>query len=416
MPDDFNNTPAGQEPTVPSARPVYSTSDYAKRRQYDAPPPPPSNERDSAARQRAKKRRVQGGRTQRAEWAWVVVAATLFAVVLVISVGATVFVQASQTAPEIIPTADAAALPTPILAYSDFSDQIQLDRALILPDGSSVELVPWDGQSRFTMVLAGLDRRPGETGLAYRTDSMMVISLDPVNDTIGVLSIPRDLYVQIPGYGSLQRINTPMVFGESRSQGSGPQLLMQTVQLNLGIRINEYLLVDFQAFIDLVDAIGGVTVNSPTTINDPRYPSMNYGYDPFYLAAGVHQLNGYDTLRYARTRHGDSDISRAERQQQVLYAVRDKVLDLNMLPTLIAQSPSLWASLQDNVYTGLSLEQILQLGIYVADVPRENITMDVIDFSYLQGYTTESGAQVLVPNRSRLGSLMVDVFGTNYSQ
>lgn len=415
MPDEFNQNRANQEPTVPSPQPIYSTSDYAGRHPYAAPPPPP-NERNSAARERAKKRRIHGGTTQRAEWAWVVVAATLFAVVIVISVGATVFVQASQTELEIIPTADVAALPTPIVAYSDFSDQIQLSEALILPDGSSVELVPWDGESRFTMILAGLDRRPGETGLAYRTDSMMLISLDPVNDAIGVLSIPRDLYVQIPGYGSLQRINTPMVYGENRSAGTGPQLLMQTVQLNLGIRVNDYLLVDFQAFIDLVDAIGGVTINNERTINDPRYPSMNYGYDPFFLAAGVHQLNGYDTLRYARTRHGDSDISRAERQQQVLYAVRDKVLDLNMLPTLIAQSPSLWASLQDNVYTGLSLEQILQLGLYVRDVPRENITMDVIDFSYLQSYTTGSGAQVLVPNRARIGTLMLEVFGPNYNQ
>jgi LCP family protein required for cell wall assembly len=346
----------------------------------------------------------------------VIVAATLFGVIIVVSLGAVVLIRANQTPQEVIPTADVvASLPTPVIVNNDLSN-IVLGDALVMADGSSIQLTPWDGQSRFTMVMVGLDRRPGETGLAYRTDTMMLISIDPIAKSIGVLSIPRDLYVQVPGYAALQRVNSPMVFGETNRPGGGPILMMQTVQLNLGMRVNDYVAVDFQAFIDVVNAIGGISVTTDYTINDPQYPNMNYGYDPFYLPAGTHLLDGYNALRFARTRHGDSDIQRAERQQATLLAVRDKLLNANMLPSLIAQAPSLWQSLSDNVYTGLTFEQMVQLGLYVKDIPLENIELGVINYEYLIPYTTEDGASVLIPNRARLGTLMVNTFGASYSQ
>ena len=402
------------EASIPTVKtpPVYSTNHYSRKQ---APPPPPL--RESAARERVKRRRVNG-RGSSADWAWVIVAGALFGIVLIVSMGAVLLVRAAQQEVAVIPTAAVAELlPTPVLAYNDFNAaSAELGEVLILPDGSSIELRPWDGRSRFTMIMVGLDRREGETGLAYRTDTMMLISLDPINSTIGVLSIPRDLFVQVPGYSELQRINTPMFFGETQRPGYGPTLMMQTVQLNLGIIVNDFVAVDFQAFIDIIDALGGITVDNARTINDPLYPNLNYGYDPFYLAAGIHNLNGYNALRFARTRHGDSDIARAERQQQVLYAIRDKVLRLDMLPVLLTQAPALWASLEQNLYTGLSLEQIIQLGLYARDIPLENITMGVIDFQYLRSYTTNSGASVLIPNRAKLGELMTQTFGPNYAQ
>jgi polyisoprenyl-teichoic acid--peptidoglycan teichoic acid transferase len=400
----------GGNPVVP---PVYSTRHYS--RQQSAPPPPPPM-RESAARERAKRRRTNG-RPAGSEWAWVVMAAALFAVVLVVSISALVFVRASQNETEVLPTADYLAdLPTPFIDHTEFGDTIEPGDALALPDGSSIALVPWDGQSRFTMILAGLDRRPGDTGLGYRTDSMMLVSVDPVGKSIGILSIPRDLFVQIPGYSELERVNAPMVFGESRCPGCGSKLLMQTVQLNLGIRVNEYMLVDFDAVITLVDVLGGIDVELDYTINDTAYPNMHYGYDPFYLPAGRHHLNGYNALRFARTRHGASDIQRAERQQQVITSIRQKVLDGNMIPTLILRSPEIWNNLSDNLYTGLTLEQIIQLGLYVKDIPLDSIKMGVMDYKYLRSYETNSGAQVLIPNRASLGELMTNVFGANYSQ
>jgi LCP family protein required for cell wall assembly len=263
----------------------------------------------------------------------------------------------------------------------------------------------------------GLDRRPGETGLAFRTDTMMIVSLDPATNQIGILSIPRDLYVEVPGYSQLQRVNTPMVLGELRQPDFGPQLAMQTVQYNLGIRIHDFVAADFQAFISFIDAIGGIEIDIPYPISDPLYPNMYFGYDPFYIRAGRQTLNGDTALKYARTRHGDNDFQRAQRQQLVVYAVRDRLLNGGtVLPQLIVQSPSLWAAFQDNIYTGLTLDQIIQLGLYIKDIPAENIRTGVINQAYTVNYTTSDGAQVLVPDRARIGSLMVEVFGDTYSQ
>lgn len=402
----------GAEASIPSPRPVYSTKDYADKRHMPPTPPPIET---SAVRDRVRRRRIhKRGNNPVSEWVWVVVAGALFAVVLVVSFGAFVMVQASNTETVPLPTADVV-LPTAVVARTDFSD-VLVDNTLLLDDGSSIALEPWDGESRFTMILVGLDRRPGQTGLTYRTDTMMLLSIDPVSNSIGVLSLPRDTYVVIPGYASRQRINSAMVLGELEQSGYGPELMRDTVSRNFGIRVHDYMAVDFQAFIDVVDAVGGVEIETTYTINDPQYPGMNYDYDPFYLPAGTHFLNGYDTLRFARTRHGDSDIRRAERQQQVIYALRDRILDRDMVPTLLAQSPALWTSWQDNVHTGLSFEQIIQLGLYAKDVPRDNITMGVVNYQYLQSWSTPEGASVLIPNVSRLPELMTRVFGAEYNQ
>ena len=399
-----------QEASIPSPRPVYSTKDYSNKRQV--PPPPPTQ--ISAARDRVRRRSISKRGNTAGEWVWVVVAAALFAVVLVVSFGAFVMIQASNADVIPLPTADVA-LPTAVVARSDFGEAVVGD-TLVLDDGSSIALEPWDGESRFTMILVGLDRRPNQTGLTYRTDTMMLVSIDPVSNSIGVLSLPRDTYVVIRGYASRQRINSAMVLGELEQTGFGPELMRETVSRNFGIRVHDYMAIDFQAFIDLVDAVGGVEVETSYTINDPQYPSMNYGYDPFYLPAGTHFLNGYDALRFARTRHGDSDIRRAERQQQVIFALRDRILNRDMVGSLLAQSPALWTSWQDNIHTGLTFEQIIQLSLYVRDVPRENITMGVVDFQYLQSWSTPEGASVLIPNVSRLPELMIRVFGDDYNQ
>jgi anionic cell wall polymer biosynthesis LytR-Cps2A-Psr (LCP) family protein len=191
---------------------------------------------------------------------------------------------------------------------------------------------------------------------------------------------------------------------------------MQTVQYNLGIRVHDYVAVDFQAFVNFIDAIGGIEMDVPYSISDPLYPDMNYGYDPFYIRAGRQTLDGSTALKFARTRHGDNDFLRAQRQQLVMYAVRDRLLNSESLPQLIVQSPSLWAALQGKIYTGLTLEQVIQLGLYIRDIPAENIRTGVINEAYTVDFTTPQGAQVLVPDRTRLGTLMIETFGQTYSQ
>ncbi len=384
-------------------------------------PPPPTTSmyppKESAARKRSRQRVVSGGQAT-SGWALVIAASTLVMLALFVTMAVVLYLTIYEQEQEVLPTA-VLQLPTAVSARQDFSDvDISLisGSSLMLDDGREIVIEPWDGESRFTVLMMGLDRRPGENGLAYRTDTMMVVSLDPATDSIGILSIPRDLYVPVPGYSEYQRINSAMVLGELQRTGNGPTLAMQTVQSNLGIRINDYVAVDFQAFINFVDTIGGIEITTNYTINDSTYPNMYYGYDPFYLPAGTHQLDGATALKYARTRHGSSDFQRALRQQEVLYAVRDKVLQPGVLAQLIVQSPTLYEQYQEDISTGLTLDQMIQLTLYLKDIPTENINTGVIDQRYISNYTTQSGAQVLVPNRYALGPLMVEVFGDNYNQ
>jgi len=279
---------------------------------------------------------------------------------------------------------------------------------------------PWDGTHRLTILMMGLDKRPGEAGTAFRTDSMMVISIDPTAKSIGVLSIPRDMFVEIPtdtvvrnSYG-LQRINAAYVIGELARPGYGAQLAVQATQYNLGIRINNYVVYEFTAVINGIDDLGGLDINVPTTINDPAYPNMYDGYDPLYIPAGMIHMNGTLALKYARTRHQTDDLDRARRQQQILMAARAKILNLNLLPQLVLRAPDLWNQLSTGLHTDLSLSQLLSLAVYMKDIPTQNIHQGVIDWSYLTGLNY-NGQDVLIPQRAKIGPLLEQIFGANYN-
>jgi polyisoprenyl-teichoic acid--peptidoglycan teichoic acid transferase len=374
---------------------------------YYAPPPPV--ERGIPLRPRRPRR------ARSTDWAWFVIAGALFGVVLIVSLSLVAVLRATSEGIEVIPT-QVVQLPTPVDARTDLtgsSGGSTSGQQVTFANGTQVALQPYRG-GRMTILVMGLDRRPGETGLSYRTDTMLVVSIDPVGNQLGILSIPRDLYVEVPGYGQLQRINSAMVLGELQQTGYGPSLAMQTVQLNLGIRIHAYMAVDFNAFITLIDVLGGIDVDVEHDIIDYEYPDMNYGYDPLIIRAGLQHFDGETALKYSRTRHGDNDFERARRQQQVLFAIRDRVLDADAIPQLIAQAPSLWASFNQNVYTELSLERLIQLGLALKDIPVENIRTGVIDGNYIMPYTTSQGASVLVPRREAMGGLMAQIFGENF--
>jgi polyisoprenyl-teichoic acid--peptidoglycan teichoic acid transferase len=268
----------------------------------------------------------------------------------------------------------------------------------------------WSGTQRVTVLVMGIDRRQGETDTAYRTDTMMLLSVDPVAHTAIMLSIPRDLWVEIPGYDT-NTINTANFTGDAyQYPGGGPALAVKTVEHNLGVTVDYYVRMDFTAFETLVDAIGGIDIDVPEAINDPWYPDGAYGYEPFYLAAGHQHLNGHDALRYARTRHDSSDIERAKRQQQVVKAVRSKILSLHMLPTLIAKAPALYQTLNESIQTNLSLDQAFSLALLAQDIPEENIQSEVIDYRYVLDYQTPEGRQVLVPLRDKIRELRDRLF------
>jgi LCP family protein required for cell wall assembly len=262
----------------------------------------------------------------------------------------------------------------------------------------------WNGKERVNILVLGVDQRPGESG-PWRTDTMIVVSVDPESKSAGMLSIPRDLWVEIPGYGS-DRINTAYVYGDlNQVPGGGPALAKKTVQYNLGEPIHYYLRVNFAAFQQVIDLIGGVDIYVERAINDPLYPDMNYGYDPLQIAAGWQHMDGALALKYARTRHDSSDFERMRRQQQVMLAVRDKVTNLSLLPKLLPHAGDLAKTLGNSIQTDLTLDQLLRLAQLGTEIERARIRTASIDETMTSSWTTPQGAMVLVPDRSKMAVL-----------
>jgi LCP family protein required for cell wall assembly len=278
----------------------------------------------------------------------------------------------------------------------------------------TLNIQPWDGKGRFTMLLMGVDKRPSEPLSSSRTDVMMVLSFDPVTHTAGMLSIPRDLFVPIPGEADMQRINSAYEIGELKAAGTGPALAMQTIQYNFGLHVNSYVIFTFAAVTAVIDAVGGVDINVPSAINDDQFPDMNYGFDPLHIPAGMVHMDGTLALKYARTRHDDSDFERTHRQQDVMLAVRDKVVHLNMLPQLAQQAPMLWSQLQTSVFTDLTLDKMLSLAVYVRDIPPGSIHHATLEGQYVRPIQWQ-GDSVLTPDRDKLTALMTTIFGANYT-
>lgn len=271
---------------------------------------------------------------------------------------------------------------------------------------TGVRLPNYEQKERVNILLMGVDKRPDET--YSRTDTMIVVTVDPNAKTAGMLSIPRDLFVTIPGY-SEDRINKAYYLGQRDDYpGGGPGLAMKTIQHNLDIPIHFYAQIDFNGFEKIIDTLGGIDIYVPETIDDPKFPDNNYGYDPFYIEAGQQTLNGHEALRYARTRHtAGSDFARAERQQAVLLAIRDKALRIGIIPKI----PELWNTMADTVETDLQLVDILELAQLADEIGADDIHQTVIDSSMTVDYVVpETGAQVLLPLFEKIEPIIDEMF------
>lgn len=301
------------------------------------------------------------------------------------------------------PAADTPTPPTPTVYYATPTTPVASNPSTPLPVPKSRP----QGEAT-TVLLLGTDRRSPD-GSIDNTDTLMLFHLDPNARRIVILSIPRDLYVEIPGHEQ-GRINTAYALGEQDGAG-GLALARQTVSTTLGIPVQHAVCLNFDAFVTLINAIGGVDVDVPDDISDPTYPDSGIGYDPFYLPAGQQHLDGATALRYARTRAtlGD-DFDRTTRQRQLVLAMRDQVTQLDKLPGLIAQSPQLWADLQTTFETDLTLGQIVDLAVVASRVPADQIVSTGIDQTCTHFWTTPGGAQVLVPDQATIETLLTDLF------
>jgi LCP family protein required for cell wall assembly len=262
---------------------------------------------------------------------------------------------------------------------------------------------------RINVLLLGIDRR-GKKGWGYRTDTIIVVTVDPVNNTAGMLSIPRDLYLPIPGNGE-DRINTANVYGTSqRYPGGGPALLKRTIEVNFGIPIDYYVIVDFQGFEKIIDTLGGISVNVPRTLHDTKYPDPKpgdpYGMKTLHFDAGWQQMNGQQALEYARSRMSTSDFDRAKRQQLILLAIREKALGLNLIPKL----PALASTMMDAAKTDMTLDEMLELARLAPYIDMANIKSVVIKKPMVYGYRTEKGAAVQLPKWDLINPVVADLF------
>ncbi|MHC1782717.1 MAG: LCP family protein [Anaerolineaceae bacterium] len=276
-----------------------------------------------------------------------------------------------------------------------------------LQTNNGPEAAPWDGASRVTILVMGLDFRDWEAGETARTDTMMLVSVDPINLTVGMLSIPRDLWVNIPGF-EYAKINTAYFLGESyQLPGGGPGLAVQTVEEAIGVPINFYAQLDFYSFIKFIDEIGCIDLKVRREITiDPLGPGNTVTLQP-----GTQPICGAAALAYARQRYTDGgDFDRSQRQMEVIMAIRDQVLNLNLLPSLVAKAPVLYNDLSQGVRTNLNMQQIIQLAILASRIPRENIKQAIIDENQVEFGTSPDGLSIVKPIPDKIRILRDELF------
>jgi LCP family protein required for cell wall assembly len=270
--------------------------------------------------------------------------------------------------------------------------------------GSDQESPPpgWTGTDRLNVLLLGIDTRDaGAT--TQNTDTMIVLSLDPVNKTAAMLSIPRDVYIDRPGV-LVDKINAAYAVG-------GPDLSRRVVEDLLGIRINAYALVDFDAFTKIVDSVGGVVIDVTRPVRDESYPTPDYGIERLDITAGPQLMDGATALRFARSRHDTNDYSRAQRQQLVLSALRTRMAEgdfIRGLPGLIDRVGSV-------VQTNFDPANILPLAQFGSGIGGDAIRSEVLypcggAYPHCELESSTANGFYLIPDRAKIRDLAAALF------
>jgi LCP family protein required for cell wall assembly len=269
--------------------------------------------------------------------------------------------------------------------------------------GTTADAPPaWSGRDRLNVLLLGIDTR--DTDPATRnTDTMLVVSVDPVNKTAGMLSIPRDIYIDMPG--TFQgKVNGAYSFG-------GPELVRKIVDDLLGIRIHTYALVNFDAFNRIIDGVGGVVVDAKRPVRDEYYPTSDFGIERINILTGPQLMHGQVALEYARSRHDTNDYSRARRQQEVVGALRTRLAQPDALRAL----PAIIDSVGTTLETDLDPANVLPLartgtGIDSADIRSEVLYPCGGDYPHCElAYNGDSGF-FLLPDRAKIRDFAAQLF------
>jgi LCP family protein required for cell wall assembly len=279
---------------------------------------------------------------------------------------------------------------------------------------SDIEPLPpppqWDGAARVTMLVMGLDYRDWIANMGPpRTDTMILLTIDPITKTAGMLSVPRDLWANIPGFKP-QKINTAFRFGELyKFPGGGPGLAIKTVEGTIGVPIDYYAQIDFGAFVNFIDLIDGVKIE----VKEPIELEVIGKPVDVYLEPGVYAMGGDIALAYARNRKtGGGDFERAERQQQVIMGIRDRLLNTEIFSILMNNAPQIYDELTKGIQTNLPLDDAIKLAFLALQIKDEDIKGAILDESSFVYGRSPDDLSILIPLPDKIRAIRDDIFDT----
>ena len=293
---------------------------------------------------------------------------------------------------------------------------LQSVKNFLFPAGANLT---GETNDRINILLLGVGG-PGHDG-PYLSDTNIIVSIKPSTKEVALISIPRDLGIKIEG--RTNRINYADALGEEKNSGQGGDYARQVFAQSFNLEIPYYVRVNFSAFEQLVDAVGGVDINVDNPFVDYSYPGENYSYQTVSFATGTQHMDGATALKYSRSRHGtngeSSDFARSRRQQKVIAALKDRLLSFGTL-----SSPStlqkIYSSISTNIATNLDFSQMLYLASLARDVDTSKIKNLVLDSStngYLYSYIADTGAYLLAPkgdNFSAIDLAIANIFDQNF--
>lgn len=241
----------------------------------------------------------------------------------------------------------------------------------------AVQPAPTLTESTLNILLLGTDARPGDVD-PTRTDAIILVRIDRDNGRVSMLSLPRDLWVTYPT-GTSGRINAAYAVGELQlGAGGGAAVAKATVGRLLNLEVDNYVMLNFESFRNLIDYVGGIEVDVPEAIFDPKFPTEDYGLIEVRFDAGQQWFDGERALTYARTRNVDSDFGRNQRQQLVLIAIFERLSQRGMLDRIIGVD-NYTQMMRGYVQTDLSRRQILALANFAGEISIEDLHRYAID-------------------------------------
>jgi len=272
---------------------------------------------------------------------------------------------------------------------------------------------PWDGKSRVTILVLGLDYADWRAGDTAHSDTMILLSIDPITNEASMLSIPRDLWVNIPGF-DYGRINEAYFNGDAYNlPGGGAELARQTVEQFIGVPVQYYAVIGFSAFIDFIDEIGGIIVTPDQYVKIEKFGGAQ---EEILEPGKMYALDGALALAYARERHTEGgDVDRARRQQEVILSMKSRLVDDHNIPELIAKAPALYQDLSSGISTNLNLQEAIQLGLLALQLDTSKIKQGVINYEMAIPATSPNGEKILKPIPDKIRVLRDELFANSGS-